>query len=74
MKLGSERQPSYDITYMWNQKKDIKKLVHRTETDLQTLKILWLPKMTGFGEGQTGGLGLAHTHYGNLHKNGCAYN
>ena len=32
---------------MWNQKKDTNKLICRTETDLQTLKNLWLPMGTG---------------------------
>ena len=32
-----ERQISYDITYMWNQKKnDANELIYRTETDSQT--------------------------------------
>ena len=49
---------------MWNlKKKDTNELMCRTETDLQTLKNLWLPKGTGGeGEGWTGGLGLAYAH------------
>ena len=41
-------------------KKDINELICRRETDSQTLKTnLWLPKGKGWGEGWTGGLGLA---------------
>ena len=33
----SERQISYDITYMWNLKKnDTNELIYKTETDSQT--------------------------------------
>ena len=39
MRLDSERQTSYDITYMCNlKKKDANELICRIETDLQTLK------------------------------------
>ena len=45
------------------EKKDTNELMCRTETDLQTLKNLWLPKGTGGeGEGWTGGFGLAYAH------------
>ena len=39
---------------MWNlkKKKDTNKLICKIETDSQTLKNLWLPKETGWGEGQ----------------------
>ena len=57
--LDSERQASYDITYMWNlKKKDTDGLICREETDSQTLKNLELPK----GAGPRGGLGLIHVH------------
>jgi len=46
----SERQTSFDTTYMWNlKKKDTSELICRTEIDSQTLKNLWLPKGTGGG-------------------------
>ena len=32
----SERQISYDITYMWNLKYDTNELIYKTETDSQT--------------------------------------
>ena len=37
---------SYDITYMWNLKKnDTNELIYKTETDSQLRKqTLWLPK------------------------------
>ena len=41
----TERQISYDITYMFDLKYDINKLIYETETDSQTSKInLWLQK------------------------------
>ena len=44
-------------------KKDINKLIFRTEIDSQTLKNLWLPKGTGGrSEGWTRGSGLALAH------------
>ena len=65
MKLASERQILFDIIYMWNKKKNIDKLICRTETDSQTLKTnLRLPKGTGGGERWTRGLGLAYAHIG----------
>ena len=46
----SQRQISYDITYMWNLKYDTNELIYKTETDSQTEKTnLWFPK--GKGEG-----------------------
>ena len=44
VRLTSERQTSYDITHMWNLKKNTNKLICRTETDSQTLRNLWSPK------------------------------
>ena len=39
----SERQISYDITYMWNLKYETDELIYKTETDSQTCRIdLWL--------------------------------
>ena len=32
----SEKEISYDITYMWNLKYDTNELIHETETDSQT--------------------------------------
>ena len=64
MKLDSERQTSYDITYMWNIfKKDTNEHFCITEKDSQALKNLLLPKGTG-GRWWTGGLGLAYAHWG----------
>ena len=46
----SQRQMSYNITYMWNIKNDKNELIYRTETDSWTLKTnLWLPKGKGSG-------------------------
>ena len=52
-KSDRERQISYDITYMWNLKKnDTNELIYKTETDSHTLKTnLWLPKWERWGEG-----------------------
>ena len=48
----SERQMSYDTTYMWTLiKKDTNELTCKTEADSQTLKNLWLPIGTGGGGG-----------------------
>ena len=33
---ASQRQISYDITYMWNLKNDTNELIYKTETDWQT--------------------------------------
>ena len=63
MKSDNERQTSYDVTYMWNLKKNnITETICRTETDSQTLKNLWLPTGQFGREGWTGGLGLAYAH------------
>ena len=65
--LESERQISYDITYMWDLKKECKwTFICRTDTDSQTLKTsLWLPKGTdGEVDRWTAGLGLAYAHCG----------
>ena len=45
-KSNRKRQILYDITYMWNQKKNTtNKLIYKTETDSQTKKTnLYLPK------------------------------
>ena len=37
VKSDSERQTSYNITYMWNLKKEYNKLICRIDTDSQTL-------------------------------------
>ena len=50
---------------MWNLKKGHSELC-RTDTDSQTLKILWLPKETGWRSGD--GLGVWD---GNAIKLGC---
>ena len=50
-KAERERQISYDITYMWNLKKnDINEFIYKTEIDPQTQKAnIWLPKGKGWG-------------------------
>ena len=41
----SERQISYDITYMWNLKYDTDELIYETKTDSQTERTdMWLPR------------------------------
>ena len=46
----SQRQISYDITYMWNRKYD--NLIYKTERDSQALKTnLWLPEGKGINLG-----------------------
>ena len=47
VKLDSETQTSYAITYMRNIKKGYNELIHRTETYSQTLKSLWFKVMGG---------------------------
>ena len=48
----SETQTTYDITYMWDLKKNTNELICRTERDSQTLKNFWLPKgQVGVWEG-----------------------
>ena len=43
--IVNQRQISYDITYVESNKKDIKELIHKAETDSKNLKSnLWLPK------------------------------
>ena len=59
MKLDSETQISYAITYIWNLRKGYKELIRRTETDSQMLKYLWLLKETGCGGWD--GLGVIFT-------------
>ena len=40
---ASQRQISYDMSYMWNLKYDIDTLIHKTETDSQAQRTdLWL--------------------------------
>ena len=59
MKLGSQRQTSCDITYMWN-RQDTNELTSRTEIDSPTLKTnLRLPKERGGGRD---GLGVWDWH------------
>ena len=41
---------SYAVTYMWNLKKGYNELICRTDTVSQTLKNLWLPMETGWGD------------------------
>ena len=46
----SQRQISYDITYMWNLQSGTSEFTYKTETDSQTQKTnLWLPKGKGAG-------------------------
>ena len=46
----SQRQISYDTTYMWNLKKNTNGLVYTAETDSHSLQTyLWLPKGKGKG-------------------------
>ena len=45
----SETPRSYVVTYTWNLKKGYNELICRTERDSQTLRNLWLPKETGWG-------------------------
>ena len=58
MKLDSETQTSYDITYMCNLKKGYSDLICRTETDLQTLKNLWFQGDRLLGGGMDWGFGM----------------
>ena len=51
---------------MWNLKKEHNELLCRTDTDSQTLKNLWFPKVMGWGWGH--GLGVWD---GNAIKLGC---
>ena len=68
-----ERQRSYDIIYMQNQKRnDTNDLILKTETDSQTLKTnLRLPKGKGEGQGQIRSLGLTYTQGGGLVGKSC---
>ena len=57
-KSETERQTSYNITYVWNLKKGYK-WTYFQNRNRQTLKInLWLPKETSRGEGWIGDLGI----------------
>ena len=57
MKLVSERQTSYDITYRWNlKKKDTNELICRTETDLDIENQLMVTKVDRYwGKDELGG-------------------
>ena len=58
--VKTERQISYDITYMWNLKKDTNELIYKIEIDSQTQKTnLWLTKGKR-GEGKIRSLGLTY--------------
>ena len=51
VKSDRERQISYDITYMWNLKKNCtNELIYKTEIVTDVEAILWLPEGKG-GEG-----------------------
>ena len=51
----TERQMSYDITYMWNLKYDTNEPIYEAETDSQTQKTnLWLPRGKGGGRDKLG--------------------
>ena len=55
---------SYDITYMWNLKKDTNEFIYEAEANSQTQKTnLWLPKGKGWGGGSMRHLGVTHSHY-----------
>ena len=54
-KAKRERQILYDITYMCNLRHDIKELIYKAETDLQTQKInFWLPNRKVVGRNKLG--------------------
>ena len=67
---------------MWNlkkkkkeRKKDTIELICRTEIDSQTLKHLWLPKETVWGQGNRLGVWNWHVHtevYGTIGQRGLA--
>ena len=45
LKSETERQISYEITYIWNLNYNINELIYKTERDLQTYSTdLWLPR------------------------------
>ena len=59
----SQRQISYDTTYMWNLKYDTNELIYKTEIDSQTQKTnLWSPKGKG-GEREIRSMGLTFILY-----------
>ena len=66
MKLDSERQTSYDITYMWNlkgKKKDTNECICRTETDSDFGNKLMVTKGDRWvGEGMDWGFGGWNMH------------
>ena len=47
----TEKDTSYDITYMWNLKYDTNELIYKTETDSQTER-----HVVAKGEGDGGGM------------------
>ena len=56
-KSERERQIAYDITYLWNLKRDTNKPNYKTETNSQTQKVtLWFPQ--GAVEEQERSLGV----------------
>ena len=59
MKLDRERQISYDITYMWNLKKNgTNELIYKTEIESQIQETnLWLLKEKGEGRDELGDWG-----------------
>ena len=47
---ASQKQISYNITYMWNLNNDTNELIYKTETDSEIQKTnLWLPMGKGCG-------------------------
>ena len=59
----SEKEISYDITYMWNLKYGINETIYKTETDSQTQKTDLLPRGRGREWDATGSLGLVEANY-----------
>ena len=69
------RQTTYNVTYMWNLKKNTNEITCRTEASSQTLKNLLLPKGTGGRrrDGLGGGDWHMHTElYGMVGQQGPA--
>ena len=63
MKLNSERQTSYDITYVESQKRTQMNLLAEQKQTHRLRKTYGYQRgQVGVGEGLTGGLGLAYTH------------
>ena len=62
MKLDSEGQ-SYDITYMWNLKKGFKRTYLQNKSRFTDFENKFMvTKGDRWGQGWTGGLGLAYAH------------